>query len=89
MFPMPYQLATNVPGIYTNNLPKQDFNHFKTPVPTLNKTGSPSIESLPGMSAITVNDKFWQQEGVSQEKLSQWNKNLRQVYILHFNSVNR
>jgi hypothetical protein len=60
---------------------------FKTPVPTLNKTGSPSIESLPGMSAITVNEKFWQQEGVSQEKLSQWNKNLRQVYILHFNSV--
>jgi hypothetical protein len=48
-------------------------------VPTLNKTGSPSIESLPGMSAITVNEKFWQQEGVSQEKLSQWNKNLRQV----------
>lgn len=51
------------------------------PVPTLNKTGSPGIESLPGISAITVNEQFWQQEGVSQEKLSQWNKNLRQVWF--------
>jgi len=45
----------------------------------LNKTGSPGIESLPGISSISVNDKMWQRDGINQEKLSQWNKNLRQV----------
>ncbi|XP_059486156.1 transmembrane protein 209 [Neocloeon triangulifer] len=61
-------------------LPTNMTYHLSTNIqaPTLNKTGSPGIESLPGVTSISTNEKFWQKEGVSQERLSQWNKNLRQ-----------